>query len=77
MVQDAKSGSLEGEIQRVVFYNQNNGWTVLRLQTRESPLLETVVGRFQQLSPGEQVRFSGKYVDDAKHGRQFAAEPGG
>ena len=74
MAHDLNSGSLEGVIERVVFYNQNNGWTVLRLQARESPLLETVVGRFQRLSPGEQVRFTGKYVNDAKHGRQFAAE---
>lgn len=74
MAKGSESTSLEGVIERIVFHNPNSGWTVLRVQTVNSPLLETVVGRFQRLSPGEQVRFSGHYTMDAKHGRQFAAE---
>ena len=61
-------------MERVVFHNPTNGWTVLRLQTEEHAPVSTVVGQLQRLSPGEQVRFSGSWKIDPKHGRQFAAE---
>ncbi len=69
-----KPETIDGTVERVVFHNPGNGWTVLRLQADESAMLQTVVGRFQQLSPGEKVRLTGRWVMDPKHGRQFSAE---
>ena len=66
--------TIDGIVERIVFHNPQNGWTVLRLQDDQSPLLKTVVGKLQQLSPGEKVRFTGRWTVDAKHGRQFSAE---
>jgi exodeoxyribonuclease V alpha subunit len=66
--------TLDGVVERIVFHNPQNGWTVLRLQDDRSPLLKTVVGKLQQLSPGEKVRVTGSWTVDPKHGRQFAAE---
>ncbi len=68
------ANTLEGTVERVVFHNPSNGWTVLRLQTEGNPLLETIVGHFQRVNPGERLRFTGGYTIDSKHGRQFAAE---
>lgn len=66
--------TLDGVIERIIFHNPTNGWTVLRLKTKESPLLQTVVGKLQKLSPGESIRFTGTWRNDPKHGKQFSAE---
>ncbi len=66
--------TIEATVERIVFHNPSNGWTVVRAQTDDSPLLTTIVGSFQSLSPGERVRFTGKWTIDRKHGRQFAAD---
>lgn len=64
---------VEGTIERIVFRNETNGWTVLRLRSN-GEALTTVVGSFQQVAPGENCRFSGKWVSDANFGKQFRAE---
>ncbi|MCP4678848.1 MAG: ATP-dependent RecD-like DNA helicase [Deltaproteobacteria bacterium] len=66
--------TLEGTVERIVFHNASNGWTVLRVQAEGTPLLDTVVGHFQHLNPGEKLRFSGCWTIDPKHGKQFTAE---
>lgn len=69
-----KTETIEGTVDRVVFHNPANGYTVVRLHAENAALLQTVVGRFQQLSAGEKVRLTGQWKLDPKHGRQFAAE---
>ncbi|MBN2802124.1 MAG: ATP-dependent RecD-like DNA helicase [Deltaproteobacteria bacterium] len=65
---------LEGVVERVVFRNDTNGWTVLRLKNPDKQILDTVVGSFQELYSGENVRFSGQWVKDKMHGKQFKAK---
>lgn len=74
---DALSGSLE----RVTFYNVENGYSVVRLRPehRSTPGanregLVTVVGNLPQLSPGEFLRLRGKWENHPQHGLQFVAE---
>jgi exodeoxyribonuclease V alpha subunit len=66
--------TVEGTVERVVFRNRDNGYTVLRLAVDTEPLLTTVVGNFQRLDHGERVRFTGEWTVDPRHGRQFKAE---
>jgi exodeoxyribonuclease V alpha subunit len=66
--------TVEGTVERVVFHNRDNGYTVLRLAVDTDPLLTTVVGNFQRLDTGERVRFTGEWTVDPRHGRQFKAE---
>lgn len=65
--------SLDGTVKKVVFHNPTTGWTVLRLVVEGRELEQTVVGKLQPLSPGEDVRLTGRYNVDPKHGRQFSA----
>ena len=65
--------TLDGTVERIVFRNEGNGWTVMRLTVQGEPLLRTVVGSFQRVEPGERVRLTGEWTRDAKHGRQFRA----
>ncbi len=79
--------SLSGAVERITFYNPENGYTVLRLRpdsqknsrfTHKSALssdgLATVVGNLPELSPGEHLRLQGQWDNHPKHGPQFKVE---
>ncbi len=69
-----KTEILEGTVERIVFHNPTNGWTVIRFNTLKPGPPLTVVGRFQRLAAGETCRFSGAWQMDKVHGKQFVAE---
>ena len=50
---------LEGVIERIVFQNEESGFTVARLQVEND--LVTVVGLLSGLHPGEEVKFNGNW----------------
>ncbi len=73
--------TLSGSIERVTFYNPENGYSVLRLRPddRHAPGLSreglaTITGNLPELSLGETVRLQGKWVHHPKHGLQFEVE---
>jgi exodeoxyribonuclease V alpha subunit len=61
----------EGILQRIVFQNPDNGWTVARLENERNGRGITIVGTLTGLSEGESVRAHGQWVEDARFGRQF------
>lgn len=63
--------TLSGTVEHIVFTNEENGWTVLELDTGKD--LETVVGTFPQVQVGEQLRLQGGFVEHKSFGRQFKA----
>ncbi|MBQ6706318.1 MAG: ATP-dependent RecD-like DNA helicase [Clostridia bacterium] len=64
--------TLSGTVERVVFRNPENGWTVLDLDAGET--LEKVVGTFADVHVGEQLIMQGDWVEHPKFGRQFRME---
>ena len=73
--------SLSGSIERVTYYNPENGYSVVRLRPPKRNLpginregLVTIVGNLPELSPGEHVRLRGEWVKHAKHGTQFQVD---
>jgi exodeoxyribonuclease V alpha subunit len=71
---------LDGVVERITFYNAENGYTVLRLHpNRRSPQagkdgLITVVGNLPELQPGESVRLAGEWTSHTDYGNQFRAD---
>ena len=65
--------SLDGVVDRIVFANPDNGWTVLRLTVRGKGEV-TAVGHLATAQPGESLKLSGRWVKDRKYGRQFRVE---
>ncbi|MHB8629840.1 MAG: SF1B family DNA helicase RecD2 [Aggregatilineales bacterium] len=72
---------LEGVVERITFYNAENGYTVLRLRPNKlhrgqigKDGLATVIGGLPELQPGESVRFSGVWTSHKDFGSQFSAE---
>ena len=73
--------SLAGSIERITYYNPENGYSVIRLRpdARKTPGkdhqgLVTVTGNLPELAVGEQIKLLGRWVEHPKHGLQFQAE---
>lgn len=64
---------LAGSVSAVIYKNEENGYTVLRLST-DSGEQVTVVGCFPFAAVGESMIVSGKWTTHSVHGRQFKAE---
>ena len=64
--------SLTGTVERVVFRNEENGWTVLELEAEDE--LHKVVGVLPSVNVGERLRLLGAWVEHASFGHQFRAE---
>ena len=73
MDQELDYQELTGTIESVIFQNEENGYTVLRLRA-DSGELVTVVGCFPFAAPGESVIAGGAWMNHAVHGRQFKAD---
>jgi len=72
---------LSGSVVRVTYFNEENGYTVLRLKPDQSNIpglsrggLATVVGNLPEISPGEHLSLEGRWSTHAKYGTQFAVE---
>jgi len=64
---------LAGSVERVTFYNAENGFCVLRAKARGHRDLVTVVGQVATISAGEWITASGEWINDRTHGQQFKA----
>ena len=72
---------ITGSVERVTFYNPENGYTVLRLLPTGKRVpgsdrdgLITVTGNLPEVAPGEHLRLQGQWVNHPKHGLQFQTE---
>ncbi|MFZ4779793.1 MAG: AAA family ATPase, partial [Terrimicrobiaceae bacterium] len=68
------SESLSGLIERVTFFNEENGWAVLKVKTKGHRDLVAVVGSLASVSAGEWVTAEGRWVQDKEFGLQFRAD---
>jgi len=73
--------NLTGSVERITYYNPENGYSVIRLQpdgpTMPGALrgdLATAVGNLPELNPGEHLRLTGSWKNHPKHGYQFQVE---
>lgn len=64
---------LNGTVQTVLFQNEDNGYTVLRLENEQGELV-TVVGCLPYASPGETLDLCGTWERHPSHGEQFRAQ---
>ena len=62
---------LEGAVDRVTFYNPENGFSVVRLRVRGRREPVAVVGTLPAVQPGERLVLAGRWHTDPRHGAQF------
>lgn len=70
---DPQATNLQGTVERIVYANEDNGWTVMRLNVRGQGEV-TVVGRLITVQAGENLKLQGAWTKDRKFGWQFRAE---
>ena len=66
--------SLSGLIERVTFFNEDNGFGVLKVKAKGHRDLVTVVGSLPSVSAGEWLTAQGRWVQDREFGQQFRAD---
>ncbi|MEU4133158.1 SF1B family DNA helicase RecD2 [Streptomyces wuyuanensis] len=66
---------LEGVLERITYANEENGYTVARVDTgRGGADLLTVVGSLLGAQPGESLRMEGRWGSHPQYGKQFTVE---
>lgn len=65
--------SLEGTVSAVVYRNEDNGYTILRLDTEDEEDV-TVVGTMPGITPGEGLSVRGQWTHHSTYGDQLRAE---
>src|SRR5512138_3989203 len=66
--------SLEGVVERITYSNEENGYTIARLQPSEGYDLVTIVGSLPSLNVGEALKMQGRWINHPKFGRQFQVD---
>ncbi len=68
------SDQLRGTVERVTYYSEETGYSVIRLNVPGQSGLTTVVGNLPEVNPGESLRLEGQWTTHPQYGRQFKAE---
>jgi exodeoxyribonuclease V alpha subunit len=63
--------TLEGTLERITYYSDEDGYTVARLTPHNTNYTVTIVGKLIGLRPGETLLLEGEWQDHRDHGRQF------
>ena len=62
---------LQGQIERITYINEENGFTIARVKVYGQRDLVTVVGNLMAPSPGEILKMKGEWTNHPKYGEQF------
>ncbi|MDR1126146.1 MAG: ATP-dependent RecD-like DNA helicase [Deltaproteobacteria bacterium] len=62
---------ISGTLERVLFHNADNGYSVLRLKPHRGLDPFAAVGNMFDPQPGSSLRFQGQWVEHPRFGRQF------
>lgn len=66
--------SLVATLERTVYTNEENGYTVAKVRLKNQRQLVTIVGTNLPAVPGETLEIQGQWVVDKKYGEQFKVE---
>ena len=78
MASPASNESLTGVLERIIFFNEENHYTIAELKPERPPAAKstetekvTVVGPLPGVQCGETLRLTGEWTRHAQHGAQF------
>lgn len=64
---------LEGSVERVIYSNSENGYTICDIALSDSGEIVTAVGIMPMIGAGDNLCLYGEWVHNPKYGRQFSA----
>jgi exodeoxyribonuclease V alpha subunit len=71
MQKDKPQLDLRGQVERITYYNDENGYTIAKMKVQGRVDLVTVVGTLFSVSPGEVLKLVGYWDRHPKYGEQF------
>ena len=63
--------TIRGQLERVTYSNEENGYSVWRINVKGQPDLVTAVGHSMNRMPGEELELVGSWTSHPKFGKQF------
>ena len=69
-----QGATLEATLERITFANEDNGYTIAKVDTGHGRDLVTVVGSLLGAQPGEALRMRGRWGSHPQYGKQFQVE---
>ena len=68
------SDTFVATVERVTYYNEENGYTVAQVVPDGREYTVTVTGNLPEVSAGECLRLHGEWTQHVRYGRQFQVE---
>ena len=68
---DIMHTELQGQLERVTYFNESNHYTIARLKVQGRSDLVTIVGNLVSVTPGEVLRLQGTWERHPRYGEQF------
>ena len=65
---------LQGQIERITYTNDENGYTIAKVKVQGHRGLVTVVGNLMAPIPGEIIKMDGEWVNHPRYGEQFKVD---
>jgi exodeoxyribonuclease V alpha subunit len=62
---------LEGELERVTYFNAENHYTVAKLKTSKTNSIVTIIGNMSSVKAGQFLKMEGTWEIHPKYGQQF------
>jgi exodeoxyribonuclease V alpha subunit len=59
------------QIERITYFNDENGYTIAKVKAKGYPDLVTIVGHLMAPRPGEVLKMTGEWTNHPKYGEQF------
>ena len=66
------TSTLNGQIERITFNNEETGFTILRLKVGGYRDLVTAVGSLMAPTPGQVIKATGERINHPQYGEQFS-----
>ena len=71
MFKDKTQLEIKGQIERITYYNEENGYTIAKVKVQGRVDLVTIVGNIVSLIPGEVLKLQGFWDNHPRYGEQF------
>ncbi|MBW1674679.1 MAG: hypothetical protein JRJ45_13775, partial [Deltaproteobacteria bacterium] len=65
---------IQGQIERITYTNDENGYTIAKVKVQGHRGLVTVVGNLMAPTPGEIIKMYGEWVNHPRYGEQFKVD---
>jgi exodeoxyribonuclease V alpha subunit len=71
MLKDENILEVQGQIEKITYFNEENNYTVAKMRVQGREALVTIVGTVFSVTPGEILKLKGRFSNHPRYGEQF------